>query len=74
MADDLRMALQDLLRKSELGDPAFLREGVRVLAQVSGLGVPAVEQRQPDGTMITLQAAQPGPPFLVLGWDDSYVR
>ena len=33
MADDLRMALQDLLRKSELGDPAFLREGVRVLAQ-----------------------------------------
>jgi transposase-like protein len=33
MADELRMALQDLLRKSELGDPAFLREGVRVLAQ-----------------------------------------
>src|SRR5918994_1010042 len=25
MADELRMALQDLLRKSELGDPAFLR-------------------------------------------------
>jgi putative transposase len=33
MADELRMALQELLRKSELGDPAFLREGVRVLAQ-----------------------------------------
>src|SRR5918994_4235028 len=33
MADDLRMALTDLLRKSELTDADFLREGVRVLAQ-----------------------------------------
>jgi transposase-like protein len=34
MADDLRMALQALLRKAELaGDAEFLREGVRVLAQ-----------------------------------------
>jgi putative transposase len=33
MADDLRMALQDLLRKTELEDADFLREGVRVLAQ-----------------------------------------
>ena len=34
MADELRMALQDLLRKAELGQDAdFLREGVRVLAQ-----------------------------------------
>jgi transposase-like protein len=34
MADDLRMALQGLLRKAELaGDAEFLREGVRVLAQ-----------------------------------------
>ncbi|HZS94797.1 MAG TPA: IS256 family transposase [Chloroflexota bacterium] len=33
MADDFRMALEDLLRKAELQDPEFLREGVRVLAQ-----------------------------------------
>jgi putative transposase len=34
MADDLRMALQELLRKAELDrDADFLREGVRVLAQ-----------------------------------------
>ena len=34
MADELRMALQELLRKAELnGDVDFLREGVRVLAQ-----------------------------------------
>src|ERR671938_162892 len=34
MAEDLRMALQELLRKAELnGDIDFLREGVRVLAQ-----------------------------------------
>ncbi len=35
MADDPRTALVELLRKAELeGDAAFLREGVRVLAQV----------------------------------------
>jgi len=34
VAEDLRMALQELLRKAELnGDIDFLREGVRVLAQ-----------------------------------------
>jgi transposase-like protein len=33
MADDLRMALEDLLRKADLQDPAFLREGVRLLAE-----------------------------------------
>jgi putative transposase len=34
MADELRMALQELLRKAELDrDADFLREGVRVLAQ-----------------------------------------
>jgi putative transposase len=33
VADDLRMALTDLLRKGEVGDAEFLREGVRVLAQ-----------------------------------------
>jgi putative transposase len=33
MADDFRMALEDLLRKAELQDPDFLRDGVRVLAQ-----------------------------------------
>src|SRR5919202_392582 len=34
MAEDLRMALRELLRKAELnGDVDFLREGVRVLAQ-----------------------------------------
>src|SRR5688572_17676802 len=34
MADDLRMALTELLRKGEVErDAAFLREGVRVLAQ-----------------------------------------
>src|SRR5919198_1197076 len=34
MAEDLRMALQELLRKAELtGDVDFLREGVRMLAQ-----------------------------------------
>src|SRR5829696_9263775 len=34
MADELRMALLELLRKAELDDSAdFLREGVRVLAQ-----------------------------------------
>jgi putative transposase len=34
MADDLRMALQDVLRKAQLeGDVDFLREGARVLAQ-----------------------------------------
>jgi transposase-like protein len=34
VAEDLRMALQELLRKAELdGDVDFLREGVRVLAQ-----------------------------------------
>lgn len=34
MAEDLRMALQELLRKAELdGDVDFLRKAVRVLAQ-----------------------------------------
>lgn len=33
MADDLRMAVEDLLRKAELQDPDFLREGVRVPAE-----------------------------------------
>ena len=34
VAEDLRMALQELLRKAELdGDVDFLRDGVRVLAQ-----------------------------------------
>jgi transposase-like protein len=33
MADDFRMALEELLRKAELQDPDFLREGVRMLAQ-----------------------------------------
>ncbi len=33
MADDFRMALEELLRKAELQDPEFLREGVRLLAQ-----------------------------------------
>ena len=33
MADDFRMALEDLLRKAELQEPDFLRDGVRVLAQ-----------------------------------------
>lgn len=33
MADDFRMALEALLRKAELQDPDFLREGVRLLAQ-----------------------------------------
>jgi hypothetical protein len=34
MAEDLRMALQELLRKAEVdGDIDFLREGVRLLAQ-----------------------------------------
>lgn len=33
MADDLRMALQELLRKAEMEDADFLRDGVRVLAQ-----------------------------------------
>ena len=34
MAEDLRIALQELLRKAELdSDIDFLREGVRVMAQ-----------------------------------------
>jgi putative transposase len=33
MADDFRMALEELLRKAELADPEFLRDGVKVLAQ-----------------------------------------
>ncbi len=33
MADDFRMALEELLRKAELQEPDFLRDGVRVLAQ-----------------------------------------
>jgi putative transposase len=33
MADELRMALTELLRKAEAGDAEFLREGVRALAQ-----------------------------------------
>jgi transposase-like protein len=33
MADDFRMALEELLRKAEVEDPDFLRDGVRVLAQ-----------------------------------------
>ena len=33
MADELRMALTELLRKAEVGDEDFLKEGVRVLAQ-----------------------------------------
>lgn len=40
MADDLWMALEQLLRKAELQDPEFLCEGVRVLAQtLTGLEV-----------------------------------
>jgi putative transposase len=35
MADDFRMALEELLRKAELQEPDFLRDGVRVLAQES---------------------------------------
>ena len=33
MADELRMALTELLRKADAGDAEFLREGVRTLAQ-----------------------------------------
>jgi transposase-like protein len=33
LADDFRMALEELLRKAEMEDPDFLRDGVRVLAQ-----------------------------------------
>lgn len=33
MADELRLALQELLRKAELDDGDFLREGARCLAQ-----------------------------------------
>ena len=33
MADELRMALTELLRKADAGDGEFLKEGVRVLAQ-----------------------------------------
>jgi transposase-like protein len=33
VADDLRMTFNDLLRKTELTDADFLREGVRVLAR-----------------------------------------
>jgi len=33
MADELRMALTELLRKANAGDAEFLREGVRALAQ-----------------------------------------
>src|SRR5437588_2679892 len=33
MADEFRMALEELLRKAELQDPEFLRDGVRLLAQ-----------------------------------------
>lgn len=34
MAEDLRMALQELMRKAELdGDVDFLRDGARVLDQ-----------------------------------------
>ena len=33
MADELRMALTELLRKGDAGDAEFLKEGVRVLAQ-----------------------------------------
>lgn len=33
MADDVRMALEALLRKSEVGDLDFLSEGVRVMSQ-----------------------------------------
>src|SRR5919202_229005 len=33
MADELRIALTDLLRKAGAGDAEFLREGVRLLAQ-----------------------------------------
>jgi len=33
MADELRMALTELLRKADAGDAEFLKEGVRVLAQ-----------------------------------------
>ncbi|HEX2185702.1 MAG TPA: IS256 family transposase [Chloroflexota bacterium] len=33
MADELRMALTELLRKGDAGDAEFLREGVRALAQ-----------------------------------------
>ena len=33
MADELRMALTELLRKADAGDAGFLKEGVRMLAQ-----------------------------------------
>jgi transposase-like protein len=33
MADDLRMALTELLRKAAAGDAEFLKEGVRALAR-----------------------------------------
>ena len=33
MADELRMALTELLRKTDAGDAEFLKEGVRALAQ-----------------------------------------
>ena len=42
MAEDLRMALQELLRKAELdGDVDFLREGARVFSEA--LGAPEVD-------------------------------
>lgn len=49
MADELRMALEDVLRKAQLdGDVDFLREGVRVLSQA--LMELEVSQHRPEGT------------------------
>src|SRR4051812_5731310 len=39
MADDLRMALAEVLRKAGVEEADFLREGVRVLAGILGPGL-----------------------------------
>jgi general secretion pathway protein K len=46
--------------------PAGIMARVRSVVRVSGLDTPA----SANGSI----AARPGPPFLVLSWDDSYVR
>ena len=46
---------------------------VRAVVQVSGLDTPAVNQKASDGRVL-VTPARLGPPFLILSWDDSYVR
>ena len=54
--------------------PSGITSRVSALVQLTGLGSPEVSHRDNNGRLQIERAARQGPPFLILHWDDSYVR